>query len=169
MAVFKVTSALSPELKYDPRWRQWAKRVDGPEHVDLKAKNGYSLTGPFVKWGQAVAMEPGQFLVVASEAGSAKHKAYTYALITVGDDDQPRQVSKDEIDEAVAAAPDEQKAKALNSRLYAFAVYCSQQFALRGSRSGETAEAGVSTLSCFSDADLIAELRRRGYIVTRAS
>lgn len=128
MAVLTVNRQLAPEqISYDSRFRAWGKLIAKPEHVDLTKSNGYSLAGPFVSWGKNVAVAPGQFVVLAAEAGSRNRHSYTYALVRVNGSDEVEVVSDEEIATVVAEAPDQQRAKALNNPLYAYAVYCASQ------------------------------------------
>lgn len=127
MAVLTINGKLAPQISYDSRFKAWAKLVTTPEHIDLSKASGYSLTGRFIDWGKSVAVAPGQFVVLAAESGSRNRHAYKYALVRVNGADEPEIVSDEEIAEAVAAAPDAQRAKALNSTLYAFAVYCAHE------------------------------------------
>lgn len=130
MAVLTVSQKLAPEqVSYDSRFKAWAKLIASPAHVELGKTNGYSLTGPFVGWGKSAAVGAGQFLVLAAESGSRARREYKYALVRVNGADEPEVVSAEEIAAAVAQAPDAQRAKALNSPLYAFAVYTASQLA----------------------------------------
>lgn len=128
MAVLTVSQKLAPEqVSYDSRFKAWAKVIASPAHVDLTKTNGYSLTGPFVNWGKSVAVGAGQFLVLAAESGSRANRTYKYALVRVNGADDSEVVSDEEIADAVSSAPDDQRAKAINSPLYAFAVYAGSQ------------------------------------------
>lgn len=113
-------------LSSDSRFRRWGKTILSPQDIDLTKKNGYSLTGSFVQWGDAVALQPGQFLVLAAETGSRNYHDYHYALIGVGADGQPVQVSSSEIWEQIEGSrlTDAAKAAARNSILYSYAAYC---------------------------------------------
>jgi hypothetical protein len=112
-------------LDTDSRFRRWGKLIRSADDVDLSAKNGYSLTGPWVRWDEAVALAPGQFLVAAGMTGSRRNCYYIYSLI----DHEGRVLKPDapEVKEVVETLPDDQKAKALNSTLYAFAAYAAQR------------------------------------------
>lgn len=112
------------DLSVDSRFKQWGKLVRSAGDVDLAKSNGYALSGPFAKWGSAVALEPGQFLVLSSETGSRARHDYDYALIGVNPAGEAESVARTAIDAAVATQSDAIRAKAANSRLYAMAVYC---------------------------------------------
>ncbi len=126
----------SEHLNNDSRYKSWAKLIRGPQDVDLGAKNGYSLTGPWVRWTESVALEPGQYLVCAAETGSRKNHTYDYALRTV---DQAGEVINGEKDRYTAEewvarcawATEEQRARAKNSTLYSYALTASWEFAGR--------------------------------------
>ena len=116
-------------LATDSRWRKWGKRINGLGQVDLSKSNGYSLTGEFVRWGESVALHPGQYLVLAAESGSAKYHEYSYRLIGVDADDQPIDLTE-QVDQVLVGAfespvpvADEHRARAKNSWLYSAALY----------------------------------------------
>ena len=128
MAVITVDgNAGGAQLRTDDRFRQWGKLIRSPRDFDLSKHNGYSLIGPWAEWGKSTAVAPGQFLVLASESGSRNRHSYHYALITVTADDVAAMVPDTDVDEVIAAADllDAVRAKARNSRLYAYAVYAS--------------------------------------------
>lgn len=127
MATVKITSNLlhNPH-RTDGRFRRWGKMVAGRQHIDLAKRNGYSLTGAFLRWGETAPLATGQYLVLASEWGSRTRRDYEYALVGLDGDGQPAPIAEDDITAAIAAAqlPDEVRAKAANSTLYRYAVYC---------------------------------------------
>lgn len=112
-------------LEYDSRFKHWGKLILSGSDLDLNAKNGYSLTGPFTRWGETVALEPGQFLVVATEAGSRKYASYQYALVGVNDAGEAAAIDEDAITALLTDAhlPDAVRAKIANSALYRYAAY----------------------------------------------
>lgn len=112
-------------LVADSRFKKWAKTVRSSSDVDLTKTNGYALVSPFVSWGSQVVMQPGQFLVLAAEVGTQAHHDYKYALCRVTEGGLERVP-----DEDLAAVKDNQeipeqyRAKAIASTLYAYALYC---------------------------------------------
>jgi len=169
MAIVKCSEILD----MDRRWKQWGKVVD-VDTVDLDQSNGYSLGGRWVRWNEAAALNADEFLVVASEQGSRARKEYYYALIRGGDtatllhtDDgdchmagEDEEAYRDLRKRALAAAPEDQQAKASNSQLYEYALIIAHLSADAGV--GADTEADAGPLSGVSTEDLLAELRRRG-------
>lgn len=128
MAVVTIHGKLGgANLTSDRRFRQWAKLIQSPAHTDLTKRGGYAITGPFASWAESVAVGVGHFIVLASETGTRGHHSYDYALVTIGPDDEPRLVTADELREVIATLPDQQRAAAQNSELYAFAAYAHRQ------------------------------------------
>jgi hypothetical protein len=122
-----LTTASGFGLSADSRFKRWGKLVRGPQDIDLQKRNGYSLTGPFVRWGEAVALEPGQFLVLAAESGSIKHHDYDYRLVGVNAAGEAEAIDPYPVlDEA--HLPDAVRAKVANSALYTIAAYCWVQY-----------------------------------------
>ena len=125
MAVITINSATTG-LTFEAHWKHWGKLAQTGAHVDLNQKNGYSLTGPFVRWGEAIALNPGEYVVAASETGSRRYHGYDYALLTVDEAGGVVVVDPDEIGRE--ATTDERlseraRANAKNSALYAIAAY----------------------------------------------
>ena len=108
------------QLDTDHRFKKWAKIVS-KKFVDLTQKNGYSLTGRWVRWDESVSLNDGEYLVCAAETGSMKYHDYSYSLIN----SEGNIVPEDEINsiESKSGATDEQIARAHNSKLYSIALY----------------------------------------------
>jgi len=123
----------------DSRFKKWGKTVRSVADVDLTKTNGYALVSPFVSWGSQVVMQPGQFLVLAAEVGTQAHHDYKYALCRVTEsglervDDEALVAMKANVD-----IPEEYRAKAMASPLYAYALYCA--YALKGQGAEQGAE-----------------------------
>jgi hypothetical protein len=94
----------------------WGKLIRDLRDINLSARGGYALSGEFHRWGDAVAIEPGQYLVccygVWSQRGSSRRiRVYDHAGERV------------EIDQAaIDTLPDTVRANALNSALYRVAA-----------------------------------------------
>lgn len=130
MSVLKLNSKLADcGIGSDSRFRRWGKLVRDAGDVDLTKDNGYSLSGPFVSWGKAFVMTPGQFIVVAGESGSRARHSYDFALIRIAEDGELVVVDDEIVDSAVQHdVRDAYVANAMNSRLFAYALYCSHAF-----------------------------------------
>jgi len=109
----------------DSRFKRWGKTVRSSSDIDLTKNNGYALTSPFLNWGSVEVMQPGQYVVLAAEVGTQAHHDYKYALCRVTENGLERVP-----DEDLAAVKDNQeipeqyRAKAIASTLYAYALYC---------------------------------------------
>lgn len=120
-------------LSNDSRFKSWGKKITCATHVDLAQQNGYSLTGPWVRWDDSVALADGEFLVVAAETGSRASRSYDYRLVAGGA--ECRRIEKAERSAALEAAKmagtisEAQFAQHLNSALYSYALYASLQIA----------------------------------------
>lgn len=123
MAVVQV-SGNKYDLVTDSRFKKWGKLIRNGEY-DLQAKNGYSLTGAFVRWGESVPLNKGEYLVLAAESGSRKYAAYDYRLVGVDENGEAQEITDTDIDTALANTPlpDDVIAKTANSRLYRYAAY----------------------------------------------
>lgn len=106
----------------DPRFKRWGKVVTS---VDLTKRGGYAIEGDFVKWGTSLALEPGQFLVLASETGSRANHSYTYGVVYVDKNGEVRAVDWHTFETEVKSLPltDQQRANANNSDFYKLAVW----------------------------------------------
>lgn len=122
MAVLRIGYLGDQELGPSGATRRWGKLINRQHHIDLTRPDGYAITAPFVDWGAAVAVGPGEFALSVHRIG---HEQRIW-LISVDPTDQPYEITAEEIaaDLAEAVLPDEQRARALNSPLYAVAVYC---------------------------------------------
>lgn len=120
-------------LHPDRRFSQWGKLIMDHGGIDLSKKGGFALTGQFARWDEAVAVHPGEFLVLVSETGSRANHPPSFALIGVSDSQTPFVVDSKVISSTIdrSTVPDEQRAKAKNSKLYTFALYASIVFAQR--------------------------------------
>jgi hypothetical protein len=106
-------------LKTDHRFKKWAKTLN-PGEVDLTKKNGYSLTGRFLRWNESVSLNENTLMVCASENGSMKYHSYDYKLIDYQGNRITPEIRKELIEKH---ATDEQKANSINSILYSYACY----------------------------------------------
>lgn len=167
-------------MKRDSRWKAWGKKISGPEHLDLNAKNGYSLTGPWVGWDESVSLGEGEFLVIASELGSRKDHPYCYGLIMpLPPTGFPGMIhvsesynaicdhgsEKSDIADAISRIqdiPDEQRARAQNSGLYAMALWMAVWYRHRQQESQPICE---DPLPDIPTEDLLKAILARGYTV----
>jgi len=123
----------------DSRFKRWGKTVRSSSDIDLTKNNGYALTSPFLNWGSVEVMQPGQYVVLAAEVGTRAHHNYKYALCRVTEsglervDDEALVAMKANVD-----IPEEYRAKAMASPLYAYALYCA--YALKGQGAEQGAE-----------------------------
>ena len=112
-------------LDYDRRFKQWGKVIRSSEHIDLGKTRGYSITGPWVKWGQSISLKEGQFLIAAAQSGSRNHHSYEYLFLTVKDDKVIEVQNSEEFEQAcktLQGVTETQVAAAQNSELYSFAL-----------------------------------------------
>lgn len=145
-------------------FKRWGKRVR-PNEVDLSASNGHSLGGEWLTWGRAVALEEGDYLVLAAETGSRANHSYKYRLGQVRGGELIR-IDEGTRDALFAGAPvtDRERANLANSLLYAYAAYI-HYAGMAPAAPDETntaqAQKGID-LSAVPTETLLAELRRRG-------
>jgi hypothetical protein len=141
-------------LSKDSRFKNWGKKITCATHVDLAQQNGYSLTGPWVRWDDSVALAEGEFLVVAAETGSRANRSYEYRLVA-GGATECRCIEDAERSEVLTAAKtagkisEAQFAQHLNSALYSYALYALLKIA----------EADTAKNTVISDPEEIARLR----------
>jgi hypothetical protein len=115
-------------LSSDARFRRWGKKIGGAADLNLAVKDGYALQGDWVRWDDAVALEPGEYLVLGCETGSRKNHRYHYALVE-GGVEAVREISQDEENALVEAALADRRidqatyVKTCNNELYHVAVY----------------------------------------------
>lgn len=126
MAIVTATGA-PYELATDSRFRSWAKTIRSAKEIDLSKTGGYALTGEFVKFGSSIALNSGEYLVLAAESGSRKYASYDYRLVTVNGNGEAEWIKYSEIKETITQSDtcDEHKAKSLNSVPFAFALFAS--------------------------------------------
>lgn len=153
------------DLAVDSRWKHWGKLIRGEQDIKLGEKNGYSLTGPFVRWGETVALERGQFLVLAAESGSRKYATYDYRLIGVGEDGEVAAVSDAAITTLLddAHLPDAVRAKCANSTLYRYAAYA---WAVNQTADAAPAPAGTDPVEAARAALLALSPEQRNRLLT---
>ena len=127
--ILKIDDATSG-LQSDRRFKSWAKLIHSSEEINLAATGGNALGGTFVNWGKTIAYEPDQFVIFAAESGSAKYHDYKYTLygnLTEDPGEAPEcgLFADEVVDQLVQDSdlPDDVKAKAANSRLYAYAAF----------------------------------------------
>lgn len=122
MAVLRIGQLDGAEVGPLGASRRWGKIIAARSDVDLGKPDGYAIVTPFVDWGSAAAVGPGQYAIYASRLGHASH----VWLIGVDRHDEPRLIDPETIAAEVADAPlaDAHKARAINSPLYAAAAYC---------------------------------------------
>jgi hypothetical protein len=103
--------------------KHWGKKIK-PHELCLAQRGGFALGGNIVNWNQDVTLAAGEYLVVAYETGKNKDNAvYVYHLLEVSGGEL---IPVDEVlvDQAVTCEQDrERKAKAVKSRLYAYALF----------------------------------------------
>lgn len=111
-------------LQRDSRFRSWTKKISA-QTIDLRQEGAYALTSDFHGYDKAVALEAGEYLVVAAEQGSRRNVAYKYAL--VGPDGE--KIGKEAREPVLVWARERglisqaQEAKMQNSLPYTYAVY----------------------------------------------
>lgn len=159
-----IRAAGASEFVADSRFRAWAKLIASPSHVDLQRRNGFALTSAFIDWGTTVAVPEGAFLLVAAQAGTRRDHPYNYALLRA-EGDTLRAIPASDIDAYVRSAliPDDVRAAALNSFLYAVAVYAMAHLPQADASAGEherlrAARVALAALSPEERAQLLAEL-----------
>lgn len=140
MAVLTIAGDLAGANLSDNAPTKWGKRITSRKHIDLKQSDGRAITAPFLDWGSAVAISAGEFLALATDTGRGPNKYYSYALVGIGEDDQPTLIDHYTRDDKYsdkrtwhgplsqiatwASVSDNRKATALNAPLYAVALYC---------------------------------------------
>ena len=113
----------------NPKLKHWGKKIK-PAELCLAQRGGFALGGNIVNWNQDVTLAAGDYLVVAYETGKNKDNAvYAYRLLEVsGGEFVP--VDEALVDQAITCEQDrERKAKAIKSRLYAYALFLSARHA----------------------------------------
>lgn len=149
-------------LEQDRRFRSWARVIRNKEDLDLSREGGNAILSDFVNFNKTIAVEPGQFLLIAAETGSVKYHSYSYRFFKVAEDNTVQKISKPErlafFESRKDEISEEFLAKAENSIPFAWALYSYLHF---------TSEKPISPLTKFTDDELIEELKKRNYIVER--
>jgi len=131
----------------DDRKRSWRKLLT---QVDKEKTNGYAFVGEWLRAGERAELEVGSFILCYDEPGSVKRWYPVIRMFKVGVDDDLNEVYRWE--------------GSVCERSWALAV--------RDDIAAVLAEAQVqkpeegAPLAGFTDEELMAELERRGYIVT---
>jgi len=155
-------------LKCDPRFKHWGKVFTAKDFNEDK-DNGYAIGGRFVRWDDNVALNAGEFLVVAAETGSRGKHSYDYKLVICGptarviEPEDP--LWKEYISKRESTFPENVVAKSKNNTLYRmglFAVYLAIQ-----AEGGEVKTELPVYLSQVDDETLAAELTSRGWTCER--
>ena len=107
------------ELEYDSRFGGfWAKKITG---VELGKEGGWALQGIFVPRNRVIIISDKEWIVIASDFGSHKYHKWHYKLFrNINGKLTELAVNPEDFKEKVAP---EVYVKALNSQLYAFAVF----------------------------------------------
>jgi len=106
-------------LEYDTRFGGfWAKKITD---VDLTKEGGWALLGSFVPKSKVFIVPNNSWIVIASDYGSNKYHHFFYKLLK-NVNGQLIEIEVNAKDFKDKITP-EQYVKALNSELYAFAVY----------------------------------------------
>ena len=159
-------------LKCDARFKHWGK-VFTAKDFDEKKDNGYAIGGKFVRWGDSVSLNAGEFMVCAAETGSRGKHSYDYALVIGGpaarliDRDclKGDPLWKEFLAKREATFDETIVAKAKNNTLYRmglFAVWLAIQ-----AEGGEVKTELPVYLSKVDDEALAAELTSRGWTCER--
>jgi len=131
----------------DKRKKSWRKHL---ERVDKEKANGYAFIGDWLHAGERAELEIGSFILCYDEAGSMKN---WYPVVRLF------KVVENGLDEIYHWEGD------VRERSWALAVRDDIAAILAEAQGQEPEE--ESPLASISDEELIAELERRGYIVTR--
>jgi len=131
----------------DKRKKSWRKHL---ERVDKEKANGYAFVGDWLHAGERAELEIGSFILCYDEAGSMKN---WYPVVRLF------KVVENGLDEIYHWEGD------VRERSWALAVRDEIAAILAEAQGQEPEE--ESPLASISDEELIAELERRGYIVTR--
>jgi len=132
----------------DDRKKTWRKLVT---QVDKTKANGYAFIGEWLKAGERAELEVGSFILCYDEAGSMKNWYPVVRLFKVGLGNDLEEVFRWE--------------GRYGERSWALAVR-DEIATILAEAQGQEPEEG-SPLANISDEELIAELERRGYTVSR--
>jgi len=136
----------------DGRKKTWRKHL---ESVDKEKANGYAFVGNWLRAGEREEMEVGSFILCYDETGSRKYTYPVVRLFKVGVKNDLEEVFRWE--------------GRYGERSWALAVR-DEIAAILAEAQGQEPEEGSlleQRLSSISDEELIAELERRGYTVTK--
>lgn len=131
----------------DGRKKTWRKLLTG---VDKTKTNGYAFIGEWLREGERAELKIGSFILCYDEDGSLKHWYPVVRLFKVVED------GLEEVYRWEGRT---------HERSWALAVRDEIAAILAEAEGWEPEE--ISPLANISDDELIAELKRRGYIVTR--
>jgi len=155
-------------LKCDARFKHWGK-VFTAKDFDENKDNGYAIGGKFVRWGDNVSLNAGEFMVCAAETGSRGKHSYDYKLVVGGptarviEPEDP--LWKEYLAARTATFAEPIVVKAKNNSLYRmglFAVWLAIQ-----AEGGEAKTELPVYLSQVDDEALAAELTSRGWTCER--
>lgn len=132
----------------DDRKKSWRKHL---ESVDKEKANGYAFVGDWLRAGEREELEVGSFVLCYDEAGSMKNWYPVVRLFKVGVENGLEEVYRWEGN--------------TRERSWALAVR-DKVAAILAEAQGQEPE-GESMLARIPDEELIAELGRRGYTVTK--
>lgn len=130
----------------DDRKKSWRKHL---ERVDKEQSNGYAFIGEWLRAGERAELEVGSFILCYDETGSRKYTYPVVHLFRVGVENDLEEVFYWE--------------GRYGERSWALAVRDEIASILAQKQEPK----GGSPLASISDEELIAELERRGYAVTR--
>ena len=135
----------------DGRKKTWRKHL---ESVDKEKANGYAFVGEWLRAGERSELEVGSFILCYDEAGSMKNWYPVVRLL---------KVVENGLDEVFHWEGN------VRERSWALAVRDDIAAILAEAQGQEPEEGSLleQRLSSISDEELIAELRRRGYTVTK--
>jgi len=131
----------------DDRKKSWRKLLT---QVDKEQSNGYAFIGEWLRAGERAELEVGSFIICYDEVGSRKYTCPVVRLFKVVENDL-EEVFRWE--------------GRYGERSWALAVR-DDIAAILAEAQGQESEEG-SPLANISDEELIAELKRRGYTVTK--
>ncbi len=133
----------------DDRNKSWRKLLT---QVDKTKTNGYAFIGDWLRAGERAELEVGSFILCYDEAGSMRNWCPVVRLFKVGVENDLEEVFHWE--------------GKTHERNWALAVR-DDIAAILAEAQGQKPEGGGNPLTRFSDEELIAELKRRGYTVAR--
>ena len=129
----------------DDRFKRWAKTV---KSVNTSIATGYAFEGDFIGIGRKHELPVGSYVLVYAELGSMRHHHPSVQLWKVTADGHEVAYKREHLNPSWALEVRDDIAAIVNA-------------------TPEPAEES-SPLSAFADSDLVAEVERRGYIITKA-